>query len=53
MAGIDLNPILPGQTTSFKVMHTENPAMAKASVEFKTLFGGTVAWREREGKKTR
>jgi len=36
---IDYNPILPGQTSPFKVMKTENPAMKKASVEFKYLMG--------------
>lgn len=41
---IDLNPILPGQTSNFKVMASQNPAMKTASVEFKVLFGGSVAW---------
>lgn len=45
---IDLNPLLPGQTSSFKVMATRNPAMARARVEFKFLMGGTVPWRVRE-----
>ena len=48
---IDLNPILPGQTSSFKVIATENPAMAKASVDFKTLMGGSVSWKKRESTK--
>jgi hypothetical protein len=41
---IDYNPILPGQTSPFKVMKTENPAMRKANVEFKYLMGGTIAF---------
>jgi hypothetical protein len=41
---IDYQPILPGQTSPFKVMQTHNPAMRKASVEFKHLFGGTIPW---------
>lgn len=39
---IDYNPILPGQTSPFKVMKTENPAMNKANVEFKYLTGGSI-----------
>lgn len=39
---IDYNPILPGQTSPFKVMATHNPAMDKASLEFKELMGGQV-----------
>ncbi|RJQ26331.1 MAG: hypothetical protein C4589_09855 [Peptococcaceae bacterium] len=39
---IDYNPIMPGQTSPFKVIETYNPAMQKASVEFKYLMGGTI-----------
>lgn len=39
---VDYNPILPGQTSPWKVMARWNPAMESASVEFKTMFGGTV-----------
>src|SRR5690606_19468872 len=39
---ISLNPILPGQTSTFKVMASWNPAMHTASVSFKELFGGTI-----------
>ena len=46
-AMIDLNPILPGQSSPFKVMATQNPAMRTASVDFKELFGGSVTWREK------
>ena len=48
---IDYNPILPGQTSPFKVMATQNPAMKKARVEFKELLGGTIAFRQAESKK--
>lgn len=48
---IDYNPILPGQTSPFKTMSTTNPAMAKYRVEFKTMFGGTLAVEDqRKGK---
>ena len=39
---IDYNPILSGQTSPFKVLETWNPAMSRASVEFKFLMGGTI-----------
>ena len=42
---IDFNPILPGQTSPFKVMKTENPAMHKAGVAFKHLMGGSIEHR--------
>lgn len=48
---IDLNPILPGQTSSFKVMATENPAMGSANVDFKELMGGSVSWRAKTKKR--
>ena len=41
---IDLNPVLPGQTSNFKVMARHNPAMHTASIDFKVLFGGTIPW---------
>lgn len=39
---IEYNPILPGQSSPFKVMKTYNPAMGKAGVEFSHLMGGTI-----------
>lgn len=36
------NPLLPGQTSPFKVMARHNPAMSKAGLSFKSLFGGEV-----------
>jgi tetratricopeptide (TPR) repeat protein len=39
---IEFNPILAGQTSLFTVMETYNPAMKKASVQFKFLMGGTI-----------
>jgi hypothetical protein len=47
----DYNPILPGQTSPFKVMTRENPMMRKARVEFKELMGGTIPFRQAESKK--
>lgn len=40
---IEYNPILPGQTSPFKVMATYNPAMASCSVSFKGLMGGEIS----------
>jgi hypothetical protein len=48
---IDYNPVLPGQTSPFKVLKTENPAMSRARVEFKELMGGTIPYRNAEPKK--
>ena len=39
---IEYNPIMPGQTSPFSVMEQYNPAMTKARVEFKYLFGGSI-----------
>jgi hypothetical protein len=47
---IEYNPILPGQTSPFKVMATWNPAMKKAGVEFKFLMGGTILTRQSSKK---
>jgi hypothetical protein len=48
---IEYDPILPGQTSPFKVMARHNPAMKNAGIDFKQLMGGTLQWRERERKK--
>ena len=38
-AGIEYTPLLPGQTSPWKVHAQWNPAMKKARVEFKLMFG--------------
>ena len=43
---IEYNPILPGQTSPFKVMAQYNPAMKKAGIDFKFLFGRQIPWYE-------
>jgi hypothetical protein len=43
---IDFNPILPGQTSTFKTLTPGNPAMTKFSVEFKNLFGPSIRMRD-------
>lgn len=48
---IDYNPILAGQTSPFKVMKSENPAMNKAGIEFKYVLGGTIPYRQAEETK--
>ena len=48
---IDYNPILPGQTSPFKVSATSNPTMKKARVVFKELAGGTIPFRTAESKR--
>lgn len=47
-AMIDYNPILPGQTSPFKAMTSTNPAIKKASVQFKFLFGGRILTKGRD-----
>ena len=39
---LDYEPLLPGQTSAFKVLARYNPAMAKASIEFKVLGAGAI-----------
>jgi hypothetical protein len=48
---IDYNPILPGQTSPFKVTTNFNPAMKRAGVVFKELAGGTIPFRTAAIKK--
>jgi hypothetical protein len=43
---IDLNPILAGQTSTFKTIGTTNPSLKSASVQFKDLLGGSIATRD-------
>ncbi len=39
---IDYNPIMPGQTSPFKVMMTNNPQMSKCSIDFKHFWGANI-----------
>lgn len=39
---IDYNPILPGQTSPFKVYATWNPAMQSANLSFKFMGGESI-----------
>ena len=39
---IEFNPILPDQTSPFRMLATNNPAMETAKLEFKFLTGGTI-----------
>jgi hypothetical protein len=41
-AVIEYNPILPGQTSPFTVISTDNPAITKYDVTFKYLLDGTI-----------
>lgn len=43
---IDYNPILPGQTSPFRVGHTDNPAITNATIDFKALMGGSIEYRD-------
>lgn len=48
---IEYNPILPGQTSPFKLIETANPAMHSAKIEFKYLFGGVINTKHNPQKK--
>lgn len=39
---VSYNPILPNQTSPFRVMASDNPEIRKARIGFKELFGGSV-----------
>ena len=39
---IEYDPILPGQISPFKVMKNYNPAMEKARIEFKYMWGNKI-----------
>lgn len=41
---IEYNPIMPGQTSTFRAMKSYNPEMESASVDFKQLMGGAIRW---------
>lgn len=45
-AMVDYQPLLPKQSSPFKVMATENPAGTHARIEFKTMFGGTIDYQD-------
>lgn len=42
---IEYNPIMPGQTSPFKVMATYNPEMKTASIRFKHIFGRSISFK--------
>ncbi len=42
---IDYNPILAGQSSPFKAMTTDNPAIKHWKVEFKDLLGGSIPFK--------
>lgn len=41
---IDYNPILPGQSSSFETLGTENPAITDCKISFKSLLGGSIPY---------
>ncbi|MER8546469.1 FxLYD domain-containing protein [Mesorhizobium sp. M1169] len=42
-AMVDYQPLMPGQTSPFPAMTTDNPIMRNCNVAFKTMFGGLVS----------
>jgi hypothetical protein len=47
---IDYRPLLPGQSSPFKIMQSWNPAMKSAGLEFREFGGRAINWREAEKK---
>lgn len=47
---IEYNPLLPGQVSPFTVVTGYNPAMERATVEFKELMGGAISYKIKEKK---
>jgi len=47
---IDFDPILPGQTSPFKVLTTHNPAITKGSISFKYILGAQIPHQAKEDK---
>jgi hypothetical protein len=45
---LEYNPILPGQTSPFRVITGYNRAMAMASIDFKYFGGGSIFWRKKK-----
>jgi len=42
---VDYNPLMPGQTSPFKVMSSDNPAIEKCRLSFKTMMGGKIRYK--------
>ena len=41
---LDYNPILPGQTSPFKVITSQNPAIESCHISFRSLWGRTIPY---------
>jgi len=48
---VKYNPILPGQTTPFEALDTDNPAIESCEIGFKKLMGGTLDYKVRKNRK--
>jgi hypothetical protein len=48
---IDYNPLLPGQVSPFKAGDTNNPAIKKCEVSFKTLWGKAINFVDKSKRK--
>jgi len=45
---IEYNPLLPEQTSPFKIYAKFNPRMHSAKIDFKKHFGGSINWENQE-----
>lgn len=44
---VEYDPLLPGQTSPFKVLTRYNPALEKCNIAFKELIGGSIPFEYR------
>lgn len=49
---IDYNPLMPGQTSPFKSMGTDNPQITDCGLNFKYLMGGSISFTEKGEQKS-
>lgn len=49
---LQLNPILPGQTSSYETIDTDNPAIKREKTKFSILMGGSVLFRTKSSSDT-
>ncbi len=44
---LELNPILPGQTSPYQTMDTDNPEIKREKTSFSVMMGGSVPYRDK------
>jgi len=44
---IEYKPLMPGQTSPFKIIESWNPQMESAKINFTTLYGRQISWKKK------